>query len=145
MMQRRGAFKPRIIDRIVFGIVAVLHLANGVYLVGPWYLPNWSGDGKAPLNLVFNSESIVQVYGLVLFINGLALLYISAEKSTRRFYTAITSTTLLSGFLLRLYSLIGVVMVLDSWRPPSYLSHVATVVLLGAYWIWVKVSVRTIQ
>ena len=141
---KREDLQLRRIDRIVFGILATLHVANGVYLVGPWYL-NESETGKAPLLAMFNSDNAVIVYGILLFIDGLVLLYASAGRSVRRFYTQIVSYALLAGFLLRLYALIGVALTLESWRPPSYLSHAATVVLLGAYWVWLKVNVRPIQ
>lgn len=138
------ALQVRFIDRFVFGILAMLHMANGLYLVGPWYLHDNDG-GKAPLIALFNSTTAVIIYGTLLFIDGLVLLYASAGRSARRFYAPTVSNALLAGFLLRLYALIGVVLTLESWRPPSYLSHMATVLLLGAYWVWLRINVRTIQ
>lgn len=145
MRTTRGAFQPRTIDRAIFAILAVLHMASGLYLSSPWYLDTWDEATKAPLANLFNSNSSVVVYGVLLFLNGLALLYSTAGKHTHRFYVRITSTALLSGFLMRLYSFIGVGVALESWRPPSYLSHLATVLMLGAYWVYVKVNGRPIQ
>lgn len=123
----------------------MLHMANGLYLSSPFYLDNWDVVGKSPLVNLFSNSSAVLVYGVLLFLNGVSLLYVTAGKSTSRYYTRITNHALLGGFLLRLFSLIGVFLTLETWRPPTYLSHVTTVLLLGAYWVWVKVSVRTIQ
>lgn len=145
MKEKREAFQPRLIDRVIFGILAVLHTMNGIYLVGPWYLDQWDEAGKAPLANVFNSGLAVAAYGFFLLLNGLLLLWATAAQSERKMYIPILSTVLLTGFLLRLYSLIGVIIVLESWRPPSYLSHLATVVLCGAMWVYVRVSRRTIQ
>lgn len=137
-------FRPRAIDRAVFAILATLHVVNGLYLIGPWYL-DVTESGKAPLLTLFNSDKAVVIYGSVLLANGLVLLYAAAGKSAHRFYTRLTSGALLSGFLLRLYALIGVFLTVESWRPPSYLSHIATVTLLAAYWLWVRVYARPIQ
>lgn len=148
MRKKRGAvrpFKPSPIDRAIFGILAVLHMASGVYLSSPFYLDTWDEVGKAPLANLFNSDTAVVIYGVLLFLNGIALLYSASGKSATRFYTRITSAALLSGFLMRLYSFIGVAIALESWRPPSYLSHLATVFILGAYWVWIKVNGRTVQ
>lgn len=133
---------------MVFGVMAMLHVTNGLYLVGPWYLDEWNETGKAPLYNLFNSNDAVVSYGAFLVLNGLLLFYASAGRSDRRFYTPILSGTLLTGFLVRLYSLIGTLMILESWRPPSYLSHAATVLMLGAYWVLIRVdsnNVRTVQ
>lgn len=145
MRTERGAFRPRIIDRAMFAILACLHVASGMYLSGPWYLDTWDEGGKAPLANAFNSDTAVVIYGVLLFLNGLVLLYASAGDSINRWYGRITSTALLTGFLMRLYSLIGVAIALESWRPPNYLSHLATVFILGSYWVWVRVNDRTIQ
>ncbi len=145
MRKMRGAYRPRAIDRAVFAILAVLHTASALYLVGPWYLTDWDEEGKAPLTQVFHNETAVTVYGGFLLLNGLALIYATAGRSAHRYYTTITSSALLTGFLLRLYALIGVIAALESWRPPSYLSQLATVALCGAYWVWIKVHARPIQ
>jgi hypothetical protein len=143
-MKTKRAFVPRTIDRSVFAILAVLHMASAVYLIGPFYLEVDVQGARAPLMTLFNSSLAVTTYGWALLINGLALLYASAGKRGTKFvsYTAITSGVLLSGFLLRLYSLIGVILALESWRPPQYLSHAATVLILGSYWVYVKVMSR---
>lgn len=136
---KRGVYTPRTIDRAVFAVLAALHMLNGLYLVGPWYLVE-NSDGKAPLFALFDSSTAVIAYGVLLFLNGLALLYGAAGKGKN--YTGILSTALLSGFLLRFYALIGVFIALEEWRPPFYLSHMATVILLASYWLWVRVCVR---
>lgn len=120
-------------------------MASGLYLSSPWYLDTWDEVNKAPLTNLFNSNIAVVIYGVILFTNGVALLYSAAGNSAHRFYTQITSTALLTGFLMRLYSFIGVIIALDSWRPPSYLSHLAIVFILGAYWVAVRVNDRTVQ
>ena len=136
----KNVYRPREIDRAIYAILAALHVANGLYLIGPWYL-DVTDEGRAPLISLFNSSAAVIVYGSLLLVNGLMLTYAAAGKSSR-LHTFITENGLLSGFLMRLYALIGVFLVATSWRPPSYLSHFATVLALGAYWLWVKVSVR---
>ena len=131
----------------MFGILGVLCVTSATYVVGPWYLDEWDDTvgGKPPLYSIFQADAPVMLYGVALLACGLLLIYASAGRSTRRFYTQITSWALLGGFLLRLYSLIGVLLALETWRPPNYLSHLATVVALGAYWVWVRVSIRTFQ
>ena len=138
-MERK--YTPRAIDRAIFAILAVLHIANGLYLVGPWYLDE-TDSGKQPLINLFNSDTAVSVFGLLLLVDGLFLLYATAGRGARALYTRLVSGALLSGFALRLYSLIGVLITIDSWRPPSYLSQTASVFILGAYWVWVRVSAR---
>lgn len=140
----RNRFKPRQIDRAVFAILGLLHVANGVYLTGPWYLDE-TESGKAPLISMFNSDTAVTLYGVLLFIDGLILIYASAGRGVRQLYTRIVSGALFFGFLIRLYALIGVFITIDSWRPPSYLSHLATVMLLASYWLWVRAHARVIE
>lgn len=140
----RMKFRPRTVDRFIFCVLAILHIANGLYLVGPWYLEE-TASGKSPLLSLFNDDKAVAWYGFLLLIDGLFLLYASASASTRRFYTRIVSGALLAGFLLRLYSLIGVLLTIESWRPPGYLSQMASVAFLGIYWVWVRVNARVIQ
>lgn len=137
----RNRFRPRSIDRWVFAILSVLHIANGLYLIGPWYLEE-SESGKRPLANLFNNDLAVSVFGLLILIDGLVLLYAATSKGHHRIYTRLVSGALLTGFLLRLYSLIGVLLVIQSWRPPSYLSQTAAVAILGAYWLWVRVHAR---
>lgn len=136
-------YRPRPIDRTIFAVLAALHIANGLYLVGPWYL-DMTGSGQAALITMFNSVDAVKFYGIALLLDGLALIYASAGRGAR-LYTQIVSGALLGGFLLRLYALIGVFITSESWRPPGYLSHAATVVMLGAYWIWVRRCVKSIR
>lgn len=145
MRTKRGDFRPRGIDRAILAVLAVLNMASGVYLSSPFYLDTWDEVGKSPLINLFNSNTAVIIYGAILVLDGVALLYSAAAKHTSRFYTTITSNALLVGFLVRLFSFIGVALALNSWRPPTYLSHLATVFILGAYWVWVKVSGRTTQ
>lgn len=148
MRKKRGVvrpFKPSPIDRAVLGILAVLHMTTGLYLSSPFYLDSWDGVNETPLTNLFNSDTVVVVYGVLLFLNGLTLLYSTARRGATVIYTKITSGALLSGFLMQLYSFIGVTITLESWRPPSYLSHLAVVFMLGAYWVWVRVNGRTIQ
>lgn len=141
----KGAYRPRAIDRVVFGVLATLVFASGFYLVGPWYLSAALDGSKAPIINLLDNATAVRVFGVFLVLDGLALFYASAGRSAHRLYTSIVSYALLGGFLLRLYSLIGVIMTLESWRPPTYLSHALTVILFGSYWVWVKVNVRPTQ
>lgn len=142
MQQRKVDYRPRIIDRAVFGLLAALHILSALYLVGPWYLE--TGDlGKSPLMNLFENPTAVIVYGVFVFMTGIGLLYATAANG--KHYTTILSYSLLVGFLLRLYALIGVIASLDSWRPPSYLSQSVIVLLMAAYWLWVKYCVRPIQ
>lgn len=143
--KQRRKYKPRVIDRVVFGVLATLQTFSGFYLAGPWYLDTWDEVGKAPLANLFNSDEAVAAYGIVMFINGLMLFYAAAGRAASRFYTTNVSFALLSGFLVRLYSLFGTLIILESWRPPTYLSQVATVLILGVYWVWVKVQVRNVR
>lgn len=147
MKKTRGDYEPRVINRVLFGILGVLCTSSALYVIGPWYLDEWEETvgGKSPLYSIFQADTPIMIYGFALLVSGLLIIYASAGRSAHRYYTQIISWALLGGFLLRLYSLIGVVISLESWRPPSYLSQLATVVMLGAYWVWVRVSIRTIQ
>ena len=140
-MSKREGFKPRSVDKFIISTIGMLHILNGLYLVGPWYLDE-TESGKAPLVTMFNSNTAVIVYGSLLLIDGLILFFSLNKKLCS---TRIVSNALLAGFLLRLYALIGVFLTIDSWRPPSYLSHITTVLITGAMWVWIKVSERTIQ
>jgi hypothetical protein len=139
-MGKRANFQPKAADRAIFAILALLHICNGVYLVGPWYLDD-IGAEKAPLYSLFIDHDAVAAYGVLILLDGLFLAYAATAKVSW-FNTKITANALLAGFLLRLYSLIGVFLTIDSWRPPSYLSHIATVCILGVMWILVRISER---
>lgn len=141
-MGKRGKeYKPRSIDRAVFNILAAVLVLSGGYIVGPWYLTE-DGQTSAPLYTLFENRSVVIVFGTLLLICGFSLFWSAWAKGGTRFYTSVVQYTLLSAFLLRLYSIIGVAFALDSWRPPGYLSQGAVVLILGSYWVWVKVNVR---
>lgn len=144
MKRKRGIFQPSVLDRIAFGILAALHLVGGLYVAGPWYVNIWY-NSPAPLQAMFNSAGAVMLFGALLFVTGVGLVYATAGRGTRRYYRTITGSALLSGFLLQLYWLIGTILVLPSWRPPIYLSDIIVVVMLGAYWIWVRIHVRPVQ
>lgn len=135
-----GTFVPRTIDRAIVGILAALYMAAGSYYLGPWYLEQDDGV-KSSLNQIFNGTGPVTFFGVLLFIDGLILAYASAGKVSRTM-TVILSSAMLAGFLLRLYSFIGVIITLDSWRPPQYLSHLATVLIAGAMWVYIRVHSR---
>jgi hypothetical protein len=140
-MVKRSIFRPRTVDRAIFAILALLHICNGVYLVGPWYIQQ-DGAIKAPLYHLFSDSTAVAAYGLLLLIDGLFLLHCAFAEPSKK-VTVILDNALIAGFLLRLYALVGVFLTLESWRPPSYLSHISTVFVLGAMWVWVRVSERT--
>ncbi len=145
MKQKRlTPYKPRTIDRVVFGILAVAFVTGAAYLIGPWYLTVTEG-ARTPLYAMINNHNIIILYGVLLFIDGLVLLYASVSDGNTRRYTHIVTNGLLVGFLLRLYSLIGVFLTLDSWKPPSYISQTAIVLITGSYWLWVRVNARTAQ
>jgi hypothetical protein len=137
---KSGRFRPRTVDRIIFAILALLFVFSGAYIVGPWHLEE-TVYGPAPLHVVFNDSEAVEIYGLLVLATGFFLLY-SAFGKVSRHYARITANALLAGCLLRLYSLMGVLLTLDSWRPPSYLSLIAIVLITGAMWLWVKLSER---
>lgn len=138
MTRQIGTFVPRLLDRALFAIFGVLHVALGAYSAGPWYLEITEGRASPLLNL-WNAPVAVMLYGSFLLIDGIVLLVIAARNPSRTL-TIVTAYALLGGFLLRLYSFIGTVLVLDSFLPPQYLSHLATVFALGALWVYVKVN-----
>lgn len=144
MRKKRGDFKPSPIDRITLGVLATVCIFAGVYVVGPWYLDEWASavGGKSPLFSLFNADLPILIYGAGLVSSGSLLMFVSLVPHTVTHYTQLAIYALLIAFLFRLYALIGVFLTLESWRPPNYLSHIATVVLLGAYWVWVKVETR---
>lgn len=137
-------FKFRPIDRAVVAILAALNAANGLYLIGPWYLER-TADGTSPLYTLFQSRTAICAYGIGLFLNGVALAFAARKRVVRTNHIFSLSNLLFAGFLIRLYSLIGVFVALEYWLPPTYLSHVATVLILGAEWVWIKRNERPIQ
>ena len=141
MKRREGKFVPRTIDRVVFAVLGLVMLINGFYLAGPYYLDVARSGNDAPLYSLLNSPEMVTTFGTLMFLTGVALAYSAFGKGV--YYAKITAYALLAGFLLRLYSLIGVFLTLESWRPPSYVSHAATVLLFGGYYVAVRVNERT--
>lgn len=141
-MKGKRVYRPRIIDRVMFGILSGLHVAGGCYLVGPWYLPITSGI-ESPLYSIFNHLGPIRVFGVLLLLNALGLAYATFGKG--RHYTGILLVSLFSAFLIRFYTLMGTFISIESWRPPTYLSNIGLVLIFGAYWVWVKVDARTIQ
>lgn len=141
MKKKRGVYKPTFIDRVMFGIMAAVCIAAGSYAAGPWYLDKNNGD-NAPLISLFIDSQVLFAYGIAVVVVGFALIYACVGRSTNRMYTTITSIALLTGFLLRLYSLIGVMITLETWRPPSYITQIAFVLVMGSYWLWVSFNAR---
>ena len=139
--KKRGVWKPTPFERAVVSIIGSLFIFNGAYLVGPWYLTVTDDGAQAPLFSLFNSDTAVQIYGVLLLVDGLALLFASGVLK-RMFNARIVRNAVLAGFLLRLYSLIGVFLTLESWRPPSYASHTATVMITAALWLWIRFNER---
>lgn len=137
--KEKGTFRSRPLDRAVFAILAMSHVLAGLYLVGPWYLDQ-GANFTSPLFSMFNNKEAVSAFGWVIFVDGLGLLWGAFGKG--RFYTRILTNSLMVGFLLRLYGLLGTFVILESWRPPSYLANVALVSIFGAYWVAVKVNAR---
>lgn len=144
MSKVTGTYTPRSVDRAVYAILAAVCITNGGYVVGPWYLDT-NGAEQAPLVALFNDDLLVYVFGIAVIVVGLALAWASAARGANRRYSIILTNALLLGFLLRLYSLIGVMVTLESWRPPNYISHIATLLITGAFWVWVKVNDRFAQ
>jgi hypothetical protein len=144
MSKVQGAYRPRSVDRAVYAILAAVCITNGGYVVGPWYLHSDNEGARAPLIALFNNPQLVNIFGFILIGVGIALTYATASAGGSRKYTNVLSYSLLLAFLLRLYSFIGVVMTLESWRPPNYTSHAATVLITGAFWVWVKVNDRPV-
>lgn len=144
MRQRKtGKFVPRGIDRIVFALLGAVCLSSSAYVVGPWYLEIRVDGDEAPLFNLFNDTRVVLAYGMSLGVVSLGLFFAALISHRIKGYTTILLASLLSGFLLRLYDLISVFMALESWRPPTYISQAATIVILGSYWVWVRVYART--
>jgi hypothetical protein len=90
---------------------------------------------------MFNDRSAVALFGIFFILDGIGLIYGAAAKPGK-VYTSIISNSLFIGFLVRLYAVFGTFLILESWRPPSYLANVVTVLALGSYWLWVKFDAR---
>jgi hypothetical protein len=142
MKRATVVYNPRTIDRAIFSILAALMLFVGLYIVGPWYLDETLGS-KSPLLALLDSNIALILYGTLTIIDGIALVYSAAGKGLT--HSRIMSHALLAGFLIRLYALIGQILTLHSWRPPSYLTQVVIVLLFGVMWVWVKVNAKPIQ
>jgi len=146
MSKVKGAYQPRIIDRVVYAALAVVCIISGGYAVGPWYLEVDESGAPAPtIASLFNNPELVNIFGFMVIVVGFGLLYGAFAKAPNRRYTHILSYSLLLAFLLRLYSLIGAIVVLESWKPPNFINPAALVVVLGGYWLWVKVNDRPTQ
>lgn len=140
MKERNTTPRLRAIDRTIIIILAILHVANGLYLCGPWYLSTWRDGESAPLYLLFNNTAAVSAYGMLLLINGIILGYGAIANHTAPYRMKALVYGLAIGFSLRLYSLIGAIYTLESWKSPTYLSHAATVAICGALWVSIKLS-----
>lgn len=125
----------RSIDRAVLGIIGLLILINSIYLIGPWYIDTYPEGEKAPLHTLFVHDEVVVAYGAIMLVDASLLLWGVYSKFNR---VAVLSWALLTAFLMRLYAIIGIFIVLDEWLPPSYLPLVSTVMITGAYYIWVQ-------
>ncbi len=139
MISMQRVFSLRPIDRAVIVIIAVLLMVTGLYLVGPWYI-TVTDTGKSPLYKLLQDGTVLTAYGVLLILDGVALIYSVINNKT-----SILTNALLTGFLLRLYALIGVLVTQESWLPPSYLSLAATVFITGSYWVWIRVNERPIK
>lgn len=124
----------RSIDRYVIGLLAALLAASGLYLAGPWYLTEQTG-GQSPIYAMFQSTVGTAIFGVIYIINGIALAWCVAQRGP--VVKPFLACALFTGFLMRLYTLIGAILVLESWRPPNYLSALALVFAFGGYWVWV--------
>jgi|SRR6478609_6757022 len=125
----------RRIDRAVLFIVSLVLFSSGLYLAGPWYIPVLN-DAEQPVYRLFASENYVVVFGIIQLIVGVALGACALVKSVPR---GVMSAIVFTAFVVRLYSTIGVLIAQDGkFLPPSYLSQVAVVLILGAYWLYVK-------
>lgn len=138
----KGTYKPRSIDRVFIGYLSVINMLTGLYCVGPWYLDVTDGQKSTVLALVSTGTGVV-IYGIMLFLTGLALAFAAVSKGGSILYSRVIRTALLSGFLLRLYAYIGGILILHDWRPPTYVAASLPVLALGSYWIWVRVNERT--
>lgn len=128
-MERLGFL--RAIDRTVLGTVGLLVLLNGIYLSGPWYLPADPNGSPAPLYYLLNEH--VWISGVLHIIFGAGIIVNLVWEP----FASLLHWMILGAFLVRLYSLMGVYNV-SPLLPPGYLSHTVTVVLLGAYWLYVR-------
>lgn len=139
MATKAGLPYIRTIDTAILRIIAFLHVCNGLYLIGPWYIrTNPEGDAS-PVYSLFNSHWSVVVFGILIMVSGFLLWYsVGPRNKSDKFL----SNTLIVGFGLRLYSLVGVLLTIKSFLPPSYLSQAAAIAVLGAYWLWVKYLVE---
>lgn len=134
-MNRRIRLRP--IDRWIIGLLAALVAASGLYLVGPWYLETKPDGDPNPVFYLVNNVYVVKGIGAGMIIAA-GFMGWAARAGVAR--VKVLSSALFAAFLLRLFTLMGTLLTIESWRPPGYLSPLFTVLLSGALWVWVKVG-----
>lgn len=121
----------RNIDRAVLTILGTTVFLFGVYFSGPWYLSVDTAGHPAALHYLLNDH--VWVIGILHMFFGSGIV---ATLAWDRF-ASLLHWMILGACLVRLYSLIGVYNV-SPVLPPTYLPHTGSVLVLGAYWLFVR-------
>lgn len=115
-------------------MVSLVLIFSGIYIVGPWYIPVVDGMNQ-PVHNMFNGNT-ARIFGGLQLIVGLVLCVWTFLRTGKQ---AWIDFIIFLAFTIRLFTTIGVFIALDGkWLPPSYLSQVAIVGILGAYWLYLK-------
>jgi hypothetical protein len=130
----------RPIDQYIIGLLATLGVVTGLYVAGPWYLFQTPEGTAGVMYSLLESVYATVAFGILLLGNSISLGVCVLRRGCNR---KILGWNLFLAFLLRLYIFIGTLLVLESWRPPNYLSSGTVALVLAGYWIWVVRSEGT--
>lgn len=135
-------YRPNGLERALFGLVGALHTLIGLYAVGPLYVHQEKSSAAPTLYTLVASDNAVRFYGAILLLSGLGLLWAAFAKSTNKGYFAVVTNALFIGFLVRFYAQLGTLILSESWRPPTWLSPMATIILTGTLYVWIRLRER---
>jgi len=143
-MKGKGTFVPRGIDRAVFGFLAALNVLTGLYCASPWYLDTTTaGEKSTVLALVSNHFGVI-IYGVLLCVTGIALIYAAAGKGDRLRRSSISPNTkggrsviAPAAFLFLPGRLLDRILALDH-------ALVAALAVVTAGWLGLRLAVRAL-
>lgn len=135
-------YEPNGLERALFGLIGALHTLIGLYAVSPLYLSQTQNSDKPTLYTLFASDDAVKFYGAILLISGICLLWSTFARANQKWYFSVVTNALFVGFLIRFYALFGTLLLSESWRPPTWISPFATVLITGTLYVWIRLRER---
>lgn len=127
------------LDRVFLVFISIINMLTGIYICGPWHIDEIA-DQKHFMYQLFYYQPLISLYGIVLVVASATLGLIVMSKVYCFWYTFAITALLKTIFMLKLFSFVGLLISMESWRPPTYLYHLPMLVILGGYWIWLTID-----